>query len=55
MDSGISPAIQFLAMEGLSEALDVPRNCEPSGTRVGISGRRIRSADSQRDPYAKKC
>lgn len=28
--------MRFLAMGGLSEALDAPRNCEPNGTHVSI-------------------
>lgn len=36
MDSRITSGIRFWAMDGLAEAPDAPRNCEPDGTHGGI-------------------
>lgn len=35
-NSRIPSGVRFLTMDGLPEALDVPRNREPNGTCVGI-------------------
>lgn len=43
MDSSITSGIRFLAMDGLSEVPDAPRNCEPNSTFVGIFWEKDRS------------
>lgn len=55
MDSRITSGTRFLAMDGLSEALDTPRNCEPGDTHVGIFWEKNPElSDSQRGPLCKK-
>lgn len=55
MDSRITSGIRFLAMDGLSGPLDVPRNCEPNGTHVGVFWEKEPElSDSQRGPLYKK-
>lgn len=42
-------------MDGPSEALDAPRNCEPNGTRAGLFWEKDpEPLDSQRVPLCKK-
>lgn len=47
MDSSITSGIRFLAMDGLSEVPDAPRNCEPNSTFVGIFWEKDRSSPKQ--------
>lgn len=54
MDSSITSGIRFLAMDGLSEVPDAPRNCEPNSTFVGIFWEKDpERSDSQRGPFCK--
>lgn len=55
MDSRITSAIRFLAMDGPSEAPDALRNCKSKGTHAGNFWEKDpEPSDSQRVPLCKK-